>query len=460
MPPGTMGSGYSHNGSGFFPPQAYADNMRSPFADGTSNGSYDHLALGGNLSQNNLNPSPVRAPSVAPTNMTAMRNGDYGLGSKGDTYKGQVFYNAEGQIVSELDPDLAEGKKIEERPISFQRKIWVFTVWALTWWIPSPLLKFVGRMKRPDVRMAWREKFALCLFILLINAIIVFWIIFFGRILCPNFDKAWTQNEIQNHQGEDDFWVSIHGKVYDITKFWRLQHSDNGIDTTSDVMMPLAGLDLSPYFVPPLYIFLEKIAFSSEDEGFLRKLLFPVPTVVINLGRTGHAKMADHSKLSPAPYNQSIHPTDDLPSSLAALPAVNSAWSAGAVSRQLRTWRLSEWANRRNKHIDYTADFDHHEFTQRYRPLGCMDGRDGIESWVLERGWSNGEVVVGNERVWMRESAWWEAESMLDLKPMEAERLNSMRNLMPPGTMGSGWCPTPEREPEKRLSHLRTAAGA
>ncbi|KAJ4398333.1 hypothetical protein N0V85_006311 [Neurospora sp. IMI 360204] len=254
MPPGTMGSGYSHNGSGFFPPQPYADNMRSPFADGTSNGSYDHLALGGNLSQNNLNPSPVRAASIAPTNMTAMRNGDYGLGSKGDQYKGQVFYNAEGQIVSELEADLAEGKKIEERPISFQRKIWVFTVWALTWWIPSPLLKFVGRMKRPDVRMAWREKFVLCFFIVLLNAIVVFWIIFFGRILCPNFDKAWTSQEILNHQGEDDFWVSIHGKVYDITKFWRLQHSDNNIDTTSDVMLPLAGQDLSDYFVPPLYI--------------------------------------------------------------------------------------------------------------------------------------------------------------------------------------------------------------
>ena len=255
MPPGTMGSGYSNNGSGFFPPQAYADNMRSPFADGISNGSYDHLTVGGNLSQNNLNPSPVRAPSVAPTTMTAaMRNGDYGLGTKGDQYKGQVYYNAEGQVITELEAELADGKKIEERPISTVRRVWVFTVWALTWWIPSPALKFIGRMKRPDVRFAWREKFVLCLFIVLMNAVIVFWIIAFGRLLCPNFDKAWTEKELVGHTGDNDFWVSIHGKVYDISKFWRLQHSDSGIDTTSDYMQDLAGKDLSGYFPPPLYI--------------------------------------------------------------------------------------------------------------------------------------------------------------------------------------------------------------
>ncbi|KAK3324144.1 putative chitin synthase 6 [Cercophora scortea] len=243
MPPMGLGSGYSNTGSGFFPPQQ--------FVDTTPNGSREQLMQQRTMSM----PHNINAPSIAPTAMSGMRNanpGDYGLGSKGDTYKGQVFFNSEGEFVNSLDPDLAAGKHIEERPLSGTRKAWVALVWALTFWIPSPLLHYIGRMKRPDVRMAWREKFVLCLFIVIINAFIVFWIIFFGRLLCPNFDKAWTQVEISNHQGGDDYWVSLRGKVYDISKFWRLQHSDNNIDTTSDLMMPYAGLNLDGYIAPHL----------------------------------------------------------------------------------------------------------------------------------------------------------------------------------------------------------------
>ncbi|KAK1759305.1 chitin synthase 6 [Echria macrotheca] len=248
MPP-PLDSGYSNTGSGFFPPQT--------FSNGTPNGSSDQLVHHQrNMSQATLSvPHPMVAPSIAPSMRTGMRNvstGDYGLGHKGDTYKGQVFYNTDGEFINSLDPDLAKGKKIEENNITASRKIWVAFVWALTFWIPSPVLKYIGRMKRPDVRMAWREKLVLFFIIFLLNAIIVFWIIFFGRLLCPNFDKAWTQEEVATHQGEDDFWVSLHGKVYDISTFWRLQHSDNGIDTTADLMRPFAGLNLDGYFIAPL----------------------------------------------------------------------------------------------------------------------------------------------------------------------------------------------------------------
>jgi chitin synthase len=43
------------------------------------------------------------------------------------------------------------------------RRRWVLLCWLLTWWIPSPFLKWFSRMtrKRQDIRQAWREKFAL-----------------------------------------------------------------------------------------------------------------------------------------------------------------------------------------------------------------------------------------------------------------------------------------------------------
>lgn len=245
-------TGYSVNGSGYFPAPV-------PDHNNSLTGSNDPLVHNrnfsqGNMSQLTLNQNRQPTPSIAPSGLRNVSNGDYGLGSKGDTYKGQVFYNEAGEFTGVLDPDLAQGKHVQTKQMTKQRRIWVAFVWALTFWIPSPLLSFVGRMKRPDVRMAWREKFVLVFLIFLINAIIVFWIVGFGKLLCPNSDKVWNSKEVSTHQGDDDFWVSIHGKVYDISDFWQRQHSDTTIKTTSDNMQPLAGLDMDVYFPPPLHM--------------------------------------------------------------------------------------------------------------------------------------------------------------------------------------------------------------
>ncbi|KAJ2907331.1 putative chitin synthase protein [Zalerion maritima] len=242
-PPTGMETGYS-NASGYFP---------NHLGDDLSNGSRDHLLHQRNQSQLTLGQSPLAAPSIAASGMRKSALGDYGLGTKGDTFKEDVFYNADGDFVNNLDPELAKNKTIETSKVTLGRRVWVAVVWAITFWIPSPLLRYVGRMRRPDVRMAWREKFVLCFIILLFNAIIVFWIIWFGKLLCPNFDKAWAADELLAHTADNDFWVAVHGKVYDITKFWRLDHSDSSaISVTEDAMEPLAGLDLSDYFPIPL----------------------------------------------------------------------------------------------------------------------------------------------------------------------------------------------------------------
>ncbi|EFZ04037.1 chitin synthase (glycosyl transferase family 2) [Metarhizium robertsii] len=239
-------TGYSANGSGYFPPQGIEPSF---------NGSNDQLMHSRNFSQSQVTvgqQNPHAPPSIAPTAMRNVSNGDYGLGNKGDTYKDDIYYNPEGDFTGTMDPELAKNKKLQTKEVSFGRRVWVGFVWALTFWLPSPLLRYIGRMRRPDVRMAWREKLVLVFLIFLINAIIVFWIIWFGRLLCPNFDKAWSQNEVKTHQGEDDFWVSHYGKVYDITKFWRQQHSDTDVKTTTDNMQPLAGFNLDNYIFPPL----------------------------------------------------------------------------------------------------------------------------------------------------------------------------------------------------------------
>ena len=243
-------SGYSAgnpaaNNSGFFPPMEEAYSTQEKIQRHQSSVTMAKSTMGG-------------AKSIAPTMQRTLNTmpGDYGLGAKGDDKKGYITYYDDdvGQFTGELDPEFGDPKSIHSVPITRSRQIWVGFVWALTFWIPSFVLRYVGRMKRPDVRMAWREKVVLVLLIFLLNATVVFYIVEFGRLLCPNFDKAWDEKEVGYHTGDGDFWVSIHGKVYDITKFWRLPHSDTSIQTTPAEMQPFAGLNLDVYFQPPLNV--------------------------------------------------------------------------------------------------------------------------------------------------------------------------------------------------------------
>ena len=50
--------------------------------------------------------------------------------------------------------------------------------------IPSLLLRFLGRMKRPDIRLAWREKLAIFMLIFILNGAVIFYIVQSGWLLC------------------------------------------------------------------------------------------------------------------------------------------------------------------------------------------------------------------------------------------------------------------------------------
>eukprot|EP00842_Homolaphlyctis_polyrhiza_P005775 jgi/Hompol1/6199/HPOL_001018-RA len=75
------------------------------------------------------------------------------------------------------------------------RKCWVCCTWSLTWWIPSFMLTCCG-MKRPDIRMAWREKVALCIIIAFVCLSLLFFIIGLRFIICPTVSVK-SQDEIR-----------------------------------------------------------------------------------------------------------------------------------------------------------------------------------------------------------------------------------------------------------------------
>lgn len=102
---------------------------------------------------------------------------------------------------------------------------------------------------------------------------------------------------------------------------------------------------------------LEKVGIEVEMGAFLRSILFPDPNEGITVGKRGRFDLPATLGSSRVWYHLSVHPTDDTPETLAVSPTNTLPWSAGAVSRQLRDWRLPEWANRRHKQLDFTADF-------------------------------------------------------------------------------------------------------
>ncbi|GJJ76042.1 chitin synthase [Entomortierella parvispora] len=164
--------------------------------------------------------------------------------------KGRQSSKGKGGIASEkktVEP-------VEMVPTTRARKMWVFFTWCMTWWIPSFMLSSCGKMKREDIRMAWREKVALCCIIFFMSSIIIFVITGFGRMMCPGAENLFSPKEVGYHAAPEDFYVSLRGKVYDITKFAKSDHSNGHASYPSDTayMLPFVGTDVTEYFPLPL----------------------------------------------------------------------------------------------------------------------------------------------------------------------------------------------------------------
>lgn len=182
---------------------------------------------------------------------------------------------------------------VEEVETSAIRRWWVRFVWFFTWWIPGFALSRMGGMKRPDVQMAWREKVTICILIFLSCALILFYILVFGRLLCPNQNKAWNADQLATHAGTDDYYVAVAGKVYDLTKFYKSQHSDiTNLAVDSSTMLQLAGQDLTPYFPVPLTLGCPTLV---TDQSFTLTLNSNLTATITQAVHTSGSQQADSS---------------------------------------------------------------------------------------------------------------------------------------------------------------------
>ncbi|ORY01252.1 hypothetical protein K493DRAFT_209876 [Basidiobolus meristosporus CBS 931.73] len=145
--------------------------------------------------------------------------------------------------------DLKKGYTLETEPVevkdvvSTQRKRWLCCTWGLTWWVPSFCLKTCGKMKRPDIQIAWREKTALCIIIFLLCLFVLFFLIFFGQLICPR-QYVFSEGELATYNTKDSPYVSIRGEAFTLKDF-----NHRGV-TSDELIKAYAGRDVGQLLFP------------------------------------------------------------------------------------------------------------------------------------------------------------------------------------------------------------------
>ncbi|KAF8461706.1 chitin synthase 8 [Kalaharituber pfeilii] len=164
-------------------------------------------------------------------------------------HHGDMFKNFDTRQQMQEKGAQAREQEIDEIPISGSRKRWMGVVWAVTFWVPTFLVKYIGRMKRPDIQVAWREKLAINILIWLACCFAIFILIFFPMLICPK-QYVYSTEELASHDGgqnhdDGDAYVAIRGYVFDLNAF-SIRHYPDVVPQKS--ILAYAGKDASNIF--------------------------------------------------------------------------------------------------------------------------------------------------------------------------------------------------------------------
>ena len=141
---------------------------------------------------------------------------------------------------------LTEETPKQKNVTSRARKWWIGFAWACTFYIPPFLLSGIGRMKRREIQMAWREKFALCVIVAFSCGFLIFFIAFFGELICPR-QYVWSPQTLasDNGLGSQQPLFSVRGEVFDLSQL-STNHRFT-VPASAIMTSAFAGQDLSNY---------------------------------------------------------------------------------------------------------------------------------------------------------------------------------------------------------------------
>ena len=148
-----------------------------------------------------------------------------------------------------LPGEILEGEVAEEIKDSSARRKWVALVWMLTFCIPTPCLIYVGKMKRLDIREAWREKLAINMIIWFSCGCSIFIIAVLGNIICPT-EYVFSPNELQSHSFNNNpsrTYTAIRGEVFDLTDIMQVHLTTVSV-VPEKTVMKYSGVDASGIF--------------------------------------------------------------------------------------------------------------------------------------------------------------------------------------------------------------------
>ncbi|KAF2723367.1 glycosyltransferase family 2 protein [Polychaeton citri CBS 116435] len=133
---------------------------------------------------------------------------------------GDMFRNLDTRSQMAEKGNEVKTTEVETIPMSGSRKRWLALVYLLTWWVPDFLIRWIGRIERRDVRLAWREKLAINLLIWLSCAFVIFFMIGMPALICPT-QHVYSSQELSSFDGKDGdpAFISIRGVVFDLGSF-------------------------------------------------------------------------------------------------------------------------------------------------------------------------------------------------------------------------------------------------
>ncbi len=148
-----------------------------------------------------------------------------------------------------LPGEVLEGETTEDIKESSNRRRWVAFVWMLTWYIPNIALVWCGRMKRLDVRQAWRGKAGAEH-----HYLVYLWLRHFHHrrswdLICPT-EHVFSVTELASHSAKNNpnnIFTAIRGEVFDLTNFIPFHQRIVSV-VSSKSMQQYGGLDASNIF--------------------------------------------------------------------------------------------------------------------------------------------------------------------------------------------------------------------
>jgi chitin synthase len=159
----------------------------------------------------------------ARSRLTSNRDETMSIGTESYAPSRNMFQAADKKAL--LEREALPGDTIHDNEVtevlkeSSARRRWVALCWMLTFWCPTPFLRWFGRMKRLDVQQAWREKLAINILIWSVCGSAVFIIAILGLLICPT-QHVFSTGELQTHTSTGDpnnVYVAIRGEVFDLT---------------------------------------------------------------------------------------------------------------------------------------------------------------------------------------------------------------------------------------------------